>query len=64
MTRGARVKPFLLVVLLAGGSHTGEEKTPARSKGGKAGEAADQDYALSEALNLLKGLAILRPHGA
>ncbi|MGB5452965.1 MAG: S41 family peptidase [Sedimenticolaceae bacterium] len=50
-----------------GGSHTGEEKKPAKSKGGKGGkggEADDQDYALSEALNLLKGLAILRPNGA
>jgi carboxyl-terminal processing protease len=45
------------------GSSSGE-KEPARARGDKQGEETDDDYALSEALNLLKGLAILRPNDA
>jgi len=68
LTRGEEASTQLKESDLAGhlvnpeDNGSGGESDKARAS--DSGEEADTDYALSEALNLLKGLAILRPGGS
>jgi carboxyl-terminal processing protease len=67
LTRGKESAARLKEADLAGHLINPEDNGGSKNNGkGKASEknGTEKDYALSEALNLLKGLAILRPHNA
>jgi len=65
LTKGGETTNRLKEADLAGHLINPEEDDGDEKESGKsAGNEADTDYALSEALNLLKGLAILRPNSA
>ncbi|WP_078117774.1 S41 family peptidase [Thiosocius teredinicola] len=68
LTRGEEQAPKLkeadLARHLVNPEEDGEVEKPAQPKPKSEDEEAENDYMLSEALNLLKGLAILRPNKA
>jgi len=68
LTKGEEASTQLKESDLAGHLVNPEDNGPGgesgKARASDSGEEADTDYALSEALNLLKGLAILRPGGS
>jgi carboxyl-terminal processing protease len=59
-----RLKEADLAGHLANPEDNGDDKGGKKKGADKKKPAEEADYALSEALNLLKGLAILRPNSA